>query len=398
MTNKIEISPEIARLAQIRSKAVNLSFSRQMARCIAEQAILSLDPELDFLLDGESSLAEVDAIARVVDVNDIVVNSRHIDIALLENGNVRLPVALVNTAYGKCGSLIVQMFDTTSGAVIGHVDAGTWIAASEVDANAQFIVLPFVPASFDLARCLQRVEAEVPVSSGSPGKQEAKAEDYVNFLRNRQAMPLERQRQVIDAAITSQSVRENLTAISGVVPDQLPRVLRQSGVWEARIDLIVARLTEKFKAVKPAEIEAVVRSVGEKFGGQPEASHFKQELIKSLAKQELKLKFTPELRAAADAIIDRVAAGKRSVDAVKDFVKNQVAVEIAAMIKEARKDVHNFAQASAEEFGFAFQKLALQPAYATHSQSETSGVDDVNEALILMEAGQLMEELNEIEL
>jgi hypothetical protein len=400
MTNKIEISPEIARLTQIRSRNANLSFTKQIARCIAEQAVLALDPELDLLLDSEASLAEVDAMARAVAVNDIVVNARHIDVALLEtgNGNVRMPAALAKTTYCECGSLVVQMFGTTSGAVVGYVDAASWNAAFDAKGSEEFVEVPFSAQAFNLGQCLKRIESDLPTNVNKASRQQAKAEDYVTFLRDRQTLPVERQRQVIESAIASAAVRENLAAISTVIPDQLPRVLRQSGVWEARVDQVVARLAEKFPALKPAQIEATVRSVGEKFGGQPEALKFKEDLIKALAKQEFNFRFSPELRAAASAIIDRVASGKKAVEAVKDFVKNQVAVDIASIIKDTRQDVHSFAAATAEEIGFAFQKLALQPAYATHSPGETSGVEDINEALALMEAAQLVEELSEIDL
>jgi hypothetical protein len=400
MTNTIEISPEIARLTQIRSRNANLSFTKQIARCIAEQAVLALDPELDLLLDSEASLAEVDAMARAVAVNDIVVNSRHIDVVLLETGNrnVRMPAALAKTSYCECGSLVVQLFGTTSGAVVGYVDAASWNAALDAKGADEFIEVPFSAQTFNLGQCLKRIEADVPTNVNKAARQQAKAEDYVSFLRDRQAMPMEKQRQVIESAIASAAVRENLTAISTVIPDTLPRVLRQSGVWEARVDQVVARLAEKFPSLKPGQIEVTVRSIGEKFGGQPEALKFKGDLIKALAKEDFNSRFSPELRAAASAIIDRVVSGKKAVEAVKDFVKNQVAVDIASIIKDTRQDVHNFAAATADEIGFAFQKLALQPAYATHSQGETSGVEDINEALALMEAAQLVEELSQIDL
>jgi len=78
-------------------------------------------------------------------------------------------------------------------------------------------------------------------------------------------------------------------------------------------------------------------------------------------------------------------SGVNAVDAVKALVKNAVAVDLALAIKNKRQATAGFMAATAEEIGMAFQQLALQPAYATHSSGD-SGVDSINEALALLQA------------
>ena len=93
-------------------------------------------------------------------------------------------------------------------------------------------------------------------------------------------------------------------------------------------------------------------------------------------------------------MLEQLFAGKKVVDQVREYVKNQVAVDIAAKIQETRQGLVNFSQASAEEITSAVRQLSLQPAYATHSQSETSAVDDINEALQLFAIVKIGDELD----
>jgi hypothetical protein len=53
--------------------------------------------------------------------------------------------------------------------------------------------------------------------------------------------------------------------------------------------------------------------------------------------------------------------------------------------------------ATADEIGMAFQQMALQPAYATHSAGD-SGVDSINEALALLEATDMAETIKACDL
>ena len=106
-----------------------------------------------------------------------------------------------------------------------------------------------------------------------------------------------------------------------------------------------------------------------------------------------------EKLARMKSIIDQVLDGKTVADAVKEKVKNSFAVDVAITIKKNREAagslMESFVTASAEEIGKAFQQLAVQPAYATHSSSTDNGVDSINEALEILESCKALEELQD---
>jgi hypothetical protein len=74
-----------------------------------------------------------------------------------------------------------------------------------------------------------------------------------------------------------------------------------------------------------------------------------------------------------------------------------VALELASTIKQGRRNVMCFLEATADEFANAFQQLRLQPVYATHSSDPRQGIEAVNEALKLLEAGELALTFKELE-
>ena len=401
MVSNIEVSPELVRLTQQRANRFNLPFRKQVARCIAEQAILELDPELNFIVDNEASLAEVDILAQALKVNDIVVNGRHIDIALLDGGEVLLHNALINTPYLECGSLIVQLDGANRGAVVGYVDGTSWNVIADMEKSPEVVSIQFAAKpKFDLAECLQRIEKYHAPNVDKPVAELPKAEEYLQFSRDRKSMSIDKQRQVIAAAISSAAVRKNiglLDANQGGKADPTTRVLRDSAVWEVRTLAVVEKVHEKFPHLTADQIAEAVRQVGVQHGGQPQAPVFKESLLKILAKQELAAKFSPDVKAVMNTFVDKLLAGKSKAEAIGDYVKNKAAVDVARIIGEKREAARQFAAASAEEIGFAFQQLALQPAYATHSASENTGVDAINEALQLFEAADLVEDFMELD-
>ena len=446
MVSKIEVSPELIRLTQQRANRFNLPYQKQVARCVAEQAVLELDPESNFLVDNESSLAEVDALVRALKVNDIVVNGRHIDVSLYEDGEVSLANALIDTPYLECGSLVIRLDGATTGTVVGYIDPAAWSGLARSADGADLITLPFSPVpDFDLADCLAKIEKNVSPNVDKPVDSLAKAEDYLQFSRDRRSLSIEKQRRVVASAVSSLAVRKNIGHLSAVnagtsgiaggaggaaggaagaagvagsagsvggaggtfgtaVRDVTGKVLRDSAVWEIRALNVLEKVQQKFPEIPTSKLEESIRLAGAQNGGQPQAPAFKRSLMKLIARQQLVAKlssaasFSPEAKALMDSFIDKVAAGKGNVEAIREYVKNQAAVDVARVIGEKRDALHRFANASADELGFAYQQLALQPAYATHSASDTTGLEAINEALNLFETGSLVEEFMEIEL
>jgi hypothetical protein len=392
-----KVNPEVVRLTRRTAEQQQLPFFKQAARCVAEQAIMDLDPELGFLLESDQALSSVDAMVRSAQVNDIVVNSRHVDVALLEDGEVRLPNWLARTSYIECGSLVVAMSEAGSGSVVGHIDGPAWEAACEGSGNQFEVSIKFsAPASFDLADCLQQLETRYEANVDKAIGNVACADEVLQFVRSPRELDLQTQRRVISSAIASSKVRDSIGALDNFSSDHSPRVLRDSGVWESRIQRIANKIAAKYPNLDRKELEKAIRETGEDFGGQADAPAFKQALSKRVTRLEVARKTSAAVREMLNPFMDSVAAGKGAAESIKGMIKDKVAVDVARVIKEKRRALGQFAAATADEIGFAFQQLALQPAYATHSQSE-GGVDSINEALQLLETAAVMENLLEMD-
>ncbi len=74
----------------------------------------------------------------------------------------------------------------------------------------------------------------------------------------------------------------------------------------------------------------------------------------------------------AQALIEKVLSGTSAVDAIKNVIGNQVAVDIAFAIQKQRKSlsISGLLAATAEELGMAYGQLALSPAYATIARAK----------------------------
>jgi hypothetical protein len=140
-----------------------------------------------------------------------------------------------------------------------------------------------------------------------------------------------------------------------------------------------------------------VARVGETLGAQPESSDFRKTLLSTLTREELAHSLGGQALKKAGDVAEAVLSGRAVTDAIKDFAKNPVAVELAVHIKRQRNRVGDFIDASAQELTSAFGQMALQPVYATHSQDPQAGVESVNEALKMLDAGELAEGLRELE-
>jgi len=177
---------------------------------------------------------------------------------------------------------------------------------------------------------------------------------------------------------------------------ELSVLLQDSAIWNARVEKFCAQLGKKFHVLDSKQIRQVVLRVGEQFGGQTDLPEFRKAVLEDLARQALGEKLTS--RVPIQSLIDHIYSGTSVLSAVKQFVSNQLSVDLAQAINDQREGLVSFAKATKEEFGMAFGRLALQPAYATHSQKEVIGLDAVNEALILLEVAKLAEQVKELEL
>ncbi len=402
MGKQIEIRPEMARLAQLRARATGQSVAQELARSVVEESIYELDPELNLIVDFSDSLSQHDGLVRAVGVNDIVVNGRRIDVRAIDtDGAVTVAKALVGTPYLSSGTLVVAMNGTESGEVIGHVSSGMWLAAEEHAKNSDIVQVEPKNSnggSFDIGTAVrdicQKPQINLNSSSSTPEKS-----DLSKFLTNRHQFIMARQKQIVTAICNNIQVRDEIATDAGdsMSTQTMRRILVDTSIWSARVERLVNKVAPKFPALSREEIKSHVRNLGEQWGGQPDAPEFRKSLLDKLTRAQLSRQYQGATASKVASIVDQVMAGGSALDAVKTFVKNKVAVDLAAEIKRQRNRVEGFVAATAEEIGSAFQQLALQPAYATHSQSPDSGVDAINEALQLLDAGDLAEQVKALD-
>ena len=127
MTNRIPLSAEIVKLAQLRCRTTGADVKQELARQIAQEAVYSLDPELDLLIEEDQAYSREDKLISLLDVNDLVVNGLRLDIRLLsDDGRVSIPRHLVGTSYMSSGTLAVAIAADRSAAVVGFVPNSDW--------------------------------------------------------------------------------------------------------------------------------------------------------------------------------------------------------------------------------------------------------------------------------
>ena len=396
MVTNIDISPEIARLLQHTCERTRVPFQQQLARNVAEEAVMACPPEAALLLDSEATLSEIAPLARALGFNDIVVNGHHIHVVVLgDDQKIRINPLLVDTGYLSAGVLVVSLNVPVSGKVIGHVTEGHVKEAGSLTLGGE-VVLPYhASEQFDLASVLAAVAGDPPsLPAANPT---LKAQDFMTFLKDHASFPVETQKQIISAFLTPK-VRDNVALVAATIEDSLPNVLKEAAIWNARVEKLSTQLSAKFPTLKAEKVRRSVLKIAEKLGGQVDLPEFQKTLLHELTLEIVSSKLTSQARQQIKGIVDQIYMGSSAIAAVKKLVNNQLTVDIAQKIGEQRRGLIDFADATTEEFGMAFRTLAVQPAYATHSQQESIDLDTVTEALILLETAKLAEELKNLDI
>jgi len=395
-TKSIEISPEIAQLIELSSKQRQVPFKQELARNVVEQAVIAEDPELGFMVEAGIALAEITPLARSLGVNDVVINSKHIHVSVLNAQNkVTIPTILMSTRYLENGVLVVKLNGVNYGTIVGHITEQTLTVVARENSTEE-IEIDFQPEKeFDLTKFLDGLATQIDQDRAKSS--DLKAEEYLIFLQDRSNLPLEKQKQII-SALTNPHIRENFAFIAQSKEDRALDILRDAAIWNARVEKFLERLKTKFSSLSADKLKEVVLRTGERLGGQVDHPEFRKAVLAELTNEVVSYKLSSHARAQIGALIERVYAGASALSAVKQFVTNQLTVDLAQTINDQRHGLISFANATVEEFGLAFKTLAVQPAYATHSQKENVDLDSVNEALVLLEAAKLAEEMKEIEI
>ncbi|MDZ4834830.1 MAG: hypothetical protein SGJ27_13715 [Candidatus Melainabacteria bacterium] len=399
MSNRVEFSPEIVRLAQARASESGSNLSDELARITVEEVIMNADPELNLLMEPDCALSSIDSVVAAIGANDVVVNSRHIDVrALDDEGYVSLSKALVGTPVLTAGTLVVSLDGSLSGEVVSHIKAGTWLNSEGRFGDDEAVRIQAERTSgFDAVATISGIVQGALNASDKSANRTPEVSELHQFLKEPSSFITARQKQLVTALCTSSEVRDMAREVHVELSrGAVNRMLRAEANWNRRTEEMVDKLSPKFKSLTRDELKKHVTITGEELGGQFEAPAFRKALLKRVSSDELSRRLGGNAATKMKNLYDQIIAGKSPSDAVKQVVKNQVAVDIAQSIKSQRGRVENFVAVTAEEIGRAFQQLALQPSYATHSKQD-EGIDAINEALLLLEAGDVAESVKAIE-
>lgn len=396
MIHEVEISPEVVRLAQNRTRTMGATLADELARNVVQEAIYNSDPEHELLLDDEKAFSNEDGLVAAFGVNDVVVNGCRYDVRTIdEEGRVAINRGLLNDIYMNAGTLAVQMNGSLQGKVVALIPVSEW---QTIDANAgdqQTVYLrPRIDSDFDMAAAMVGIAPAAEAQS----KPAPAPFDVASFVANPSEVPLNRQRQIVEGTLSHPETWPQLEKVVATwSKGAMRRVLDNASEWNRRVEKMVDKLSPKFKRVERDDIKRVVARIGETLGGQPESSEFRQALLSTLTREELSHTLGGQALKKASDVADAIFSGRAVNEAVKDIARNPVAIEIATKIKRARNRAADFVDASAQELSGAFQQMALQPVYATHSQDPQAGVESVNEALKMLDAAELAENLKDLD-
>lgn len=395
MFKDIEISPEVARLIQRGCGQKQLPIEGELARYVVEESVLGLEPELELILDADAALAEIAPLARATGVNDVVINGHHVHVCVLDGeGQVKIKNVLIGTDYLSPGTLVVKLDNVRAGSVVGHVDEKDWQIAVANKQEEEETRLDYRPSqTFDLPRFLTTLKGQ-PILKGE--RPDLKADDYLTFMKDRRRLPLDKQRQIV-SALLSPAIRENVALLADYAQDRLAEILRDSAVWSARVEQFRGKLSTKFPSLSHERIEDAILRAGEISGAQTDLVQFRQAVALELGHITLAGRLTKSAQAKISLLFEQINSGVSSLNAVKTMIENQLTLDLAQAISLKREHFARFTSTTAEEFGLAFKSLSLRPAYSTHSAKETVELAAVDEALVLLEAGTLAEQIRELE-
>lgn len=398
----VSLSPELVRMTQ--KRASGRAFNDELARLVVENLVYSLDPELDILIDESAAMCNSINLSAALGVSDIVVNGHRIDVRSLDaEGKVTIDRALIGSQYLSLGTVVVDLTNDIQfrGQVLGFIGAGVWMKTEEAcrasqDDRVVFAFNELKPEGpFDFAACLVDLLAKPIVKLPQTSRLTDPKADIQELLSGSEKLISARRKQIFSYICSSWSEQTcaMLDEFRILSAGQLKQVLQDAAIWNERVEKIVDRLKARFDRLSREDLRLLVEQTGASCGGQIASPHFKSTLLNETLALELKGKALP---ARANQLIEKIIKGVTSLEAVKQLVSNQVAVDLASVIKKGRGEaVQGFVNASVEEIGMAFQQLSLKPAYATHSSSE-SGVDAINEALNLLEVANLAESTKDL--
>ncbi|QQR57213.1 MAG: hypothetical protein IPG59_19850 [Candidatus Melainabacteria bacterium] len=387
---KIALTKEMEILSSSNAMVQGVNQKLDLALLSAEAIVSELDPKLNVVCEQWESLSHIQSLASTLGVNDLVVNGRHIDVRVCDDENVvSLNKILLGSALLNSGSLVVK-FEKDDAEIVAYIPSSTWTQQKEQDGLVSFKV--DIDEDFDLVATLKSI---IKRAQTDHALEKSLAQEDLKIFLQSPASSSASLRPMIAALCSNSDLREAAFEMAMDLPlNSVTQVLHKASAWNATCDIVTSKLATTFKNLTPDEIKQVVQSTGEKYGGQPEAPEFLNAVLNELIQVEMKKKFSTAASRITDKVknlTSKLTQGVSLSESVKALVNNSAAVDLAISIKATRNQMENFVLATAEEIGMAFQNLALQPVYATHSNENEAGVDSINEALVLLEAHEIIE-------
>lgn len=397
---QVELTPEIVRIAQTRATRLGINYADELARVAFEDMIFTLDPGLNYMVNQDDALSSFDCLVAALQVNDVIINDLRFDVRCVDDKDqITVPRMIVNSNATANGTFAVKIEEGYKASLVGYLSAADLVGSLNYTADRKSVVEAVdSDQQVNLLGIMAKVASKIHVPLDKAVKQLPKTEEIFEFLADPEKVEYQRQREIIATLCLHKDSHKFLDRLpagpEGLSRGVVSKMLRADSQWNKRTEEMAVNLAPKFSNLSKKEIKKTLTDVGETYGGQPQAPMFKKSAIKELAAEHMAKNLGAEKLAKVKSVIDQVMNGASLLDAVKAKVKNNVACDLAYEIKKKRGKVESFVQASAEEIGVAFQQLAIQPAYATHSSND-GGVESINEALEILETCEILEELED---
>jgi hypothetical protein len=291
------------------------------------------------------------------------------------------------------GTLAVAIHPDRSASVVGFIPRSDWDLQDKHAGAKDDKVIFRAPSSFNLDAELSAIVTSA-MKDGRPARVNIQSSDIAQFCAARQDMKLTKQREFVEGALHTESIWPELS--NGISKAVVRRTLTHASVWNQKLDKMADALQSKCNRLSKEDVKAAIAKTGEKLGGQIDSPKFRSDLLLTLTKEELMRALKGDQLAKASHMVEQVFSGRSVLDAIKETVQSKTTIDLAVAIKRQRQKVTNFIEASSDEITFAFRQLALQPVYATHS-TNPEGIEQVNQALELLDACELAESLKSLE-
>lgn len=261
---KVELTPEIVRIAQMRADKLGLNLSDELARIAFEEAVMSLDPELDFLVNPDEdtvpSLNAIDVMAVATGVNDVIVNEHRVDVrAINDLGQVIVPRAILNSPVLNNGTFVVQLNGTESAEIRGYLSVGKLISSTNYTEDYAYAIVEAecpAPGKFDLVAQLNEIRRRIQIPLDKAVNVLPNVDELKLFLWSPNEVTKPRQKQILTAICAHVEIRRFLEIFEVESSrGNVSNILRSASRWNKKTDDMARELDPRFKSLSQERIK-----------------------------------------------------------------------------------------------------------------------------------------------